>query len=321
MRIALIATVVFQLLFFTASCQQSRSQVSRELASYRVDRWQQALRAPTSKTEEQILMRIPIKTRFHVYSEPPQSRVYETSNETFLGETPLAVDEDAIDGDPTAIIVYLRHLRYHRDDATQGWGTPTVFYQYRIEPTPRYVAQYSKDDTNFLHHAGWTWKAYKEGYNPTARRVTVQDVLADIPLEYLDAESVCNLIDPNQPAIIESQEPLVVAHNVLLELSPARTTISSSPSNTSAAAPTARQSSAAARQEYEAALANYNRALENYQNTRMLVAAPKAYPHPALGLFMKAIGEPSTLNTAERELEIARQRLERANARLDRSEW
>jgi hypothetical protein len=92
-------------------------------------------------------------------------------------------------------------------------------------------------------------------------------------------------------------------------------------SETSLSAGSKEQEKAAAKAEYEQALAAYEKALQEYNDTKTLVNAPKAYPHPALGVLMKSVAEPSLLAEKEKALEIAKQRLERAKDRINHAEW
>lgn len=72
-------------------------------------------------------------------------------------------------------------------------------------------------------------------------------------------------------------------------------------------------------QEYNQALTAYNRALEKLNETRLLVAAPKLYPHRGLTI-LGGMGEQGMIMEAERQVEIARQRLQRAQSRLNNAE-
>ena len=84
-----------------------------------------------------------------------------------------------------------------------------------------------------------------------------------------------------------------------------------------------------ARREYEEALASYNQALKNLDNARtqqniLNLSNPESQKPgfmTGMGVLMKNIVSPAEVQSAERDVEIARQRLERAKARLDHSEW
>lgn len=83
---------------------------------------------------------------------------------------------------------------------------------------------------------------------------------------------------------------------------------------------TQQQTNLSAQAEYEQALAAYNKALEERDNARTAQAMPRAYPNAALGLLVD-LGAQNMVTESERELEIARERLERAKARINHSEW
>jgi len=163
-------------------------------------------------------------------------------------------------------------------------------------------------NTNYTGRHGWGWtiKAYKEGYGKTEIHIVAKDKY----IEATTGKPIDSLIGKK-----------VTAHRtVLIELQNNSFANSSNNSYNNNSNNRSSNYSASAQREYEQALAAYNQALKELNNARTLAAAPKKYPHPALGALM-AIAEPHSVAEAERKVEIARQRLERARARINHSEW
>ncbi len=86
------------------------------------------------------------------------------------------------------------------------------------------------------------------------------------------------------------------------------------------------QLAAEAQGEYDVALAEYNRAVEKYQTAKSKQSL-NAMTAPSMAAsdqgwmrvagFLNTIGSQSEVNEAEGEMEVARQKLERAKARLN----
>jgi hypothetical protein len=78
--------------------------------------------------------------------------------------------------------------------------------------------------------------------------------------------------------------------------------------------------------EYEEALAAYNAALKEFNNVRDLGNVQSglqslAPDTPAWARVLGDVSKQSLLQDAQRKVEITRQRLERAKARINHSEW
>jgi hypothetical protein len=172
----------------------------------------------------------------------------------------------------------------------------------------------------------WTIKACKEGYESATRVVvcgddvlarTFQDEKANIKCGWFANEWV------NAPPIITGKR------SVLLELTPfsvARNSNGTSPGNLVAQGTGGgRVADGAARAEYEQALAAYNQALEQRNFSRLGAnAATVSSTLPGGNTKFNAINglaQQYAVDNADTQVEIARQRLERAKARIGHSEW
>jgi len=86
----------------------------------------------------------------------------------------------------------------------------------------------------------------------------------------------------------------------------------------------------AAKAEYDSALAAYEAALKKLENARLMSDVSSISTPGLLGSVSKtdqiigtigALSAPANIRNAEREVEIARQQLERARAKLNTLEW
>ena len=231
-----------------------------------------------------------------VNTEPPGCRIY--CQEDYQGTSPLEIGLNGGDVEILKSGTYRTTFTYDywTDQVISSTRSPTRWGGLEFKPK---------------RGGSWTVKAFKEGYEPTTYVINMGD-------EIFRNKMTATVVDES-----DIPDEIVANRNILIVLSPvgARANYDNQRSTDTGARRSRRsEESAAAKREYEEALAAYNQALKELNNARTLAAAPKKYPHPALGALM-AIAEPHSVAEAERKVEIARQRLERARARMNHSEW
>ena len=172
----------------------------------------------------------------------------------------------------------------------------------------------------------WTVKACKEGYETATRVVQCGDDVLQRTFEN-EKPNIKRWWGANPWAFAP---PVITGRrSILLELHPisiAQNSIASSPGNTIEQGFSAgRITDDAARAEYEQALAAYNEALGR-RNFSHLGANAAVVSDSLPGTNPKwnavnGLAQQFAVDNADREVEVARQRLERAKARINHTEW
>jgi hypothetical protein len=174
----------------------------------------------------------------------------------------------------------------------------------------------------------WTVKACKEGYESATRLVDCGDDVLQRTFQNEKASIKCGWWAKPwafAPAVITGKR------SVLLELAPlslARNSNNAGPGNLVvqgiAGVPNV---DVAARAEHEQALAAYKAALERRNFSRLGANAtavsstlPGGNGNPKFNAIM-GLTQQYSLDDSDKEVEVARQRLERAKARINHSEW
>ena len=174
----------------------------------------------------------------------------------------------------------------------------------------------------------WTIKACKDGYESAARSVVCGD---DVLVRTFQSEKAN--INRGWWANPWAFAPPVITgkRSVLLELTPlslARNLNETSPGNIVVqGAGGTRKVDEAARAEYEQSLAAYKATLERRNFSRLGANAtavsstlPGGEAHPKFNAMM-GLAQQYSLDDSDKEVEVARQRLDRATARMNHSEW
>jgi len=277
----MIMTLILAFSLFFSGCEQ-------QMSSSGVD------------TEKQILASTTYREKWIVNTEPPGCRIY--IQDSLIGDSPI---ELTVNGGE-AILVKSGSYHYVYNYVWDSWsGETRGGERVRISPTNWSPARWVPKSNGY-----WTIKAFKEGYETNKTTITCGDSIFFEAFKGIESHNV--------------PEQVVGTRHLLLELRPL-----SLVSKTEEAYRSGREYQdeqrrrmyEEAKAEYEAALEAYNNALKEYNDAKILANAPKSYPHPALGVLMESIGEPSMLAEKERVLEIARQRLERAKAKMNHAEW
>lgn len=162
----------------------------------------------------------------------------------------------------------------------------------------------------YIPSGQWTIKAFKDGY---------KNAEVVVPANNQQTQSEMRKAIKNMTVSPSGELPsgIIGENSILITLEPIGQSVSQPAQQQQ---PQQRQTNLSAQAEYEQALAVYNTALEERDNARVAQALPRAYPNPALGILVD-IGAQQMVTEKERSLEIARQRLERAKAKINHSEW
>jgi hypothetical protein len=287
---AMLVFFMFACLFLTSGCQdQFRPAILQDYRSWNTT----------------------YSCKIQIQTEPPGAMIY--INDMYKGESPLNETLNVPDTKITQNGEYPAVQRYSFDlghflnwlGYVDGWVSkgssrsgPTVW----------------KGNLSGNFAGGWRIKAYKDGYEPFEFFLTKQ------MLKQFDNAVNSLEIEPGDK--LQNYFSSSESEYCLFALKPDVTPSSPPPQQISYYQQSANDQTdilKEARQEYETALEAYNIALKEYDDTKILVNTPGYYPHPALGVLVEA-GKPKLLADKERALEIARERLERAKAKLNHAE-
>lgn len=169
----------------------------------------------------------------------------------------------------------------------------------------------------------WIIRAFKDGYRPAETKIVFGKTKAfqrSVPSKLNPDGSLPSTVIGNNSILLVLQ-PVTEAVAPLSTQQQHKTFLPDMDKN--------EKENSDARREYEKALASYNQALKNLDNARtqqniLNLSNPESQKPgfmTGMGVLMKNIVSPAEVQSAERDVEIARQRLERAKARLDHSEW
>ena len=298
--------------------------------------------------EFQDLGTVKYKIVMHVATEPPNCRVY--LQDQYQGDSPLDVvlicppvkalrygiyparytgKESYVRLGPT---VWSKHLFLHNaegpaptakgqlDCVQTATGHPIQYWSDEVSSgaTPVVSLSYSTMNNSwnrvsgFDPNTGWMIKAFHEGYVTQTRRISVTGAIAPS--------------DPSLSAGDNIPEEITATQSILLILQPSSTVVQmpGEPQSQRQVQSTD-QGRAAAQAEYNAALNAYNEALKKLNEEQALEQANRVVARGNMGSRNPIVGTVGAVGNltssqlvrdAEREVEIARQRLEAVKTSL-----
>jgi len=237
-----------------------------------------------------------------INTEPSGARVYlgGASGDQYIGESPVTIN---VNGGP--IVVFQGGIK--------RWsGVGAAQQEWEDWSGGVHVDQ--------MNQGMYTLKAYKDGLGEAEVKVVYS------PGNELLARSVELAGEPDAQGMFRKELPQMTRH-MLLRLTPTGSAqLASGYLPPDGRSTNQQQLVAEAQGEYEGALAEYNRAVEKYQaaKSKRSLAAMTAPSSAASGQgwvrvagALNTIGSQAEVNQTEGELEVARQKLERAKDRLN----
>lgn len=263
----------------------------------------QPISKTTSGIENEVLSSTNYEEKWTIVTEPPNCRVYVQDN--FIGVSPVEI---TCDGGKAEL------------KRTGTYNSTYTGYLHWWDGLPR-DGQTVRTPTNWTS-VGWCtatgglWnvKIFKEGYEQYTAEIYNGDNVFNKTFQKIG--------DNNIPERVVGYRRLLCVLRPISQVGQTKQVYRNEYQNQDKQR---RKNYEAAKAEYEQALAAYNEALKKLNDAKLQASATSASNalsalHPGLKL-LGSLGAQQAVQDAEKELEIARQRLERAKAKMNHLEW